>query len=202
MKILALSDVVLPQMQDPEYLQRMYSDVSLLVSCGDLPASYLEYIASTLNKSLLFVRGNHDERYTDGHPGGDNLHGRIVTLYGRSFAGLEGSICYNNGPVQYTDMWMWLPVLRLMPRLLVLRSVRGYSVDVLVAHSPPRGIHDLPDRAHRGFRSFRYLMRWARPRYLIHGHVDTWDRRQSTETVFGHTTVLNINPLKLITLDD
>lgn len=97
---------------------------------------------------------------------------------------------------------MFLHVLRLMPRLLWMRSLRGYGVDVLVTHSPPHGIHDLPDdRAHRGFRSFRYLMRVARPRFLIHGHVDTWDNRKATETVYAGTRVININPQRLLSVE-
>lgn len=200
MNILAVSDVVLPQLQDPDYLCRTYAEANLLVSCGDMPASYLDFIGTLLHVPLAYVRGNHDGGYQPGRPGGDDLHGRIRTYGGYSFAGLEGSIRYNQGPVQYTDQEMFLRVLLLLPRLLVMRSVRGYGVDVLVAHSPPQGIHDLPDHAHRGFKAFRYLMRWGRPHYLLHGHVDTWDRRQTVETVYHQTTVLNINPVTMLTL--
>jgi Icc-related predicted phosphoesterase len=202
MKILAVSDTVLPQMQDPVYLHRMFSDAKLLISCGDMLPCYLDFISSALNLPLFFVRGNHDTCYAPYEPGGDNLHMRILTFGGYSFAGLEGSVQYNRGPVQYTEGQMFTNVLGLLPRLLLMRSQRGYSVDVLVAHSPPKGIHDIPeDYAHRGFRSFRYLMHWARPRYLIHGHVDTWDTRKPRETVFAKTTVININPHKVLTLN-
>jgi uncharacterized protein len=93
-------------------------------------------------------------------------------------------------------------VLRMMPRLLLRRARYGIGVDVLVTHSPPEGIHDLNDDcAHRGFRAFRWLILWARPRYFIHGHVDTWDNRRTRKTVFGHTMVLNINPVTMLDLD-
>jgi predicted phosphodiesterase len=201
-KILAVSDVVLPQMQDAEYLCRTHGGADLLLSCGDMPASYLDFIGTLLELPLMFVRGNHDVSYAPGHPGGDNLHERIVAFNGYTFTGLEGSIRYNRGPAQYTDQEMLLRVLWLLPRLLLLRSVRGAGVDVVVAHSPPLGIHDIPeDYAHRGFKSFLYLMRWAQPRYLLHGHVDTWDRRQTVKTVFHRTTVLNINPVMALSLD-
>lgn len=201
LRLLAVSDAMLPQLQDAAYLLRTYSDVRLLLSCGDMPVSYLEYINSVLNVSLYYVRGNHDESYVERPPGGDDLHCRILRFDRYSFLGLEGSINYNRGRIQYTNTQMFALVLRLMPRLLVLRSVRGYSVDVVVTHSPPEGIHDLSsDRAHRGFKAFRYLMAWGRPRYLLHGHVDTWDSRQAVETVFHHTRVININPSRLLTL--
>lgn len=203
LKLLAVSDVALPQLQDSTYLCRTYADVRLLVSCGDMPASYLDYISSVLNVSLYYVRGNHDENYVERQPGGDDLHRRILRADRFSFLGLEGSIRYNRGRVQYTDSEMFSIVLRLMPRLLALRSVRGYSVDVAVTHSPPRGIHDLPgDRAHRGFRAFRVLIAWARPRYLLHGHIDTWGNRQAVETVYCGTRVININPSRVLALEE
>lgn len=92
-------------------------------------------------------------------------------------------------------------VLRLMPRLMVMRSLYGHGVDVMVAHSPPRDIHDISDDyAHRGFKAFRYLIYWGRPRYFIHGHVDTWDNRKPRKTVFHGTIVLNINPYMMLEL--
>ena len=66
-------------------------------------------------------------------PGGDDLPADR-DFRGYSFLGLEGSINYNRA-ASYTDTEMFVKVLRLLPRLLVLRSVRGYSVDVVVAHS-------------------------------------------------------------------
>lgn len=201
MKILAVSDVVVPQMQDVGYLRRSFSDIELVISCGDMPSSYLDFIVSALNVPLYFVRGNHDEAYTVGSPGGDNLHRRIYRRNGLAFFGLEGSINYNYGSIQYTEFAMFRMILPALPLLVIRRFVKGHGIDVLVTHSPPKGIHDADDRAHRGFRSFRTLMRLSRPRYLIHGHVDTWDSRKPSQTVFGITTVININPYKLLTIE-
>ncbi len=201
-KILAVSDVELPKMRNAQFLLREYSDVDLLVSCGDMPVHYLDFIGSVLTLPLFYVRGNHDTSYTPPNPGGDNLHLRFRTFKALTFVGLEGSMRYNRGAVQYTETEMFINVMRLMPRLMLNRVRRGYGVDVLVAHSPPRGIHDIPDDyAHRGFRSFRWLMQWTCPRYLLHGHVDTWDRRKTRETMFQNTKVLNINPYMILELD-
>ena len=89
-----------------------------------------------------------------------------------------------------------------MPRLLLRRSLRGLGVHVMVTHSPPTGIHDIPtDYAHRGFGSLLFLIAVGRPEYLIHGHVDTWDNRKTRKSVFRGTTVLNINPVMVVDLN-
>lgn len=196
MKILCVSDTVMPQLESAVNLRRRYSDVQLVVSCGDLPAVYLEYIVSTLNVPLFYVRGNHDERYSEAPPGGENLHMRVVTHRGLTFAGLEGCMRYNNGEIQYTEAQMlWMVVqMGLSPALR-----RG--LDVLVTHSPPRGIHDRPDRAHTGFKSLLRFMSWYRPRYLLHGHTHTWDRRDIVQTQYRATCVMNINPITLLDIE-
>lgn len=201
MKVLAVSDVEVPQLLNADFLRNTYSDVDLLISCGDMPVGYLDFIGSVLSLPLFYVRGNHDTGYVPLKPGGDNLHMRFVQYRGVLFAGLEGSIRYNRGAVQYTQAAMFGQVLQLLPRTLLRRLRKGYGVDVMVTHSPPWGIHDIPhDYAHRGFRAFLLLMRLGRPRFLLHGHVDTWDRRLPRQTWFHGTMVLNINPYMVVDL--
>lgn len=201
MKILALSDVELPQMQNLAYLRRTYDDVDLIISCGDLPAAYLDYVTSALNVPLFYVRGNHDDSYRMRMPGGDNLHMRFVRYKGLTFAGIEGSLRYNRGPIQYTEFEMMNLVLRWAPRMLLRRLIQRHGVDVMVTHAPPRHIHDREDRPHMGFRAFRRLIQWYRPRYFLHGHVDVYDRREETWTDFMGTQVVNIDPVRLLEID-
>jgi Icc-related predicted phosphoesterase len=78
--------------------------------------------------------------------------------------------------------------------------VRGAGVDVMVTHASPYGIHDRKDRPHVGFQAFLLLMRWYRPRFLVHGHVDVWDRRDPTCTTYSSTQVININPVRLLSV--
>ena len=42
------------------------------------------------------------------------------------------------------------------------------------------------------------MLQLYRPRYLLHGHVDTWDNRRPTVTQVGGTEVININPVKAL----
>jgi Icc-related predicted phosphoesterase len=200
MKILAVSDQRLPQLNNAEFLRTHHHDVELLISCGDMDPEYLDFIASVLSVPLYYVRGNHDQRYTEDTPGGINVHRRILSYDKITIAGLEGSIRYNKGSIQYTEAEMTSHVLGLMPRFLMRRLFKGYGVDLLATHSPPRSINDLTDWAHRGFRSFRWLIRWGRPRYLIHGHIDLIDQRTPRETIYLRTRVININPSQVLTL--
>jgi Icc-related predicted phosphoesterase len=191
----------MPQLESAVNLRRRYGDVELIISCGDMPTSYLEFITSILNVPLFYVRGNHDERYADDPPGGQNLHRRFVTHRGLTFIGLEGSFNYNRGDVQYGEVEMMGMVLAMGPGLGLRRWRYGRGVDVLVTHAPARGIHDRPTRAHRGFRALRRFMDWYRPRYLLHGHVHTWDRRDIVRTVYGDTCVMNINPMTVLEIE-
>ncbi len=198
MKLLCLSDTVVKQMESAANLRRQYSDIELVVSCGDMPSAYLEFITSVLNVPLLYVRGNHDEHYVEEPPGGQDLHMRFVNYGGISFMGLEGCINYNNGLIQYSEFEMLQMVLKIGLRLRRRRQHYGYGIDVFVAHSPARGIHDGEDRAHLGFNAFIKFLNWYRPRYMLHGHVHTWDRRTRTRTDYRGTTVININPVTVL----
>ena len=60
MKILAVSDQVVKSIYS-EHIRERFGDVDMVLSCGDLPYSYLEYIASMLNVPCFFVHGNHDQ---------------------------------------------------------------------------------------------------------------------------------------------
>jgi Icc-related predicted phosphoesterase len=200
-KILCVSDTVMPQLESAVNLRRQYHDVELLLSCGDLPSVYLEFITSVLNVPLFYVCGNHDEGYKDNPPGGEDLHGRLVEFNGLSFYGLQGSIRYNDAPLQYSEGEMSRMVMGAAMRLRYRRMRRGFGVDVLVTHSPARDIHDAEDAPHRGFKSLRRFMEWYRPRYMVHGHVHTYDRRSVTQTLYGETKVMNINPVMVMNLD-
>jgi Icc-related predicted phosphoesterase len=191
----------MPQLESAVNLKRRYDDVSLVISCGDLPLPYLDFITTTLCVPLFYVRGNHDERYDENPPGGENLHRRIVEYNGLTFAGLEGSMRYNRGKIQYTNSTVNWMVMRMGMSIGWRRWRQGRGVDVLVTHAPPFGIHDKPDLAHTGFTGLLRFMDWYRPRYLLHGHVHTWDRRDTVRTQYRETCVMNINPSTVVEID-
>jgi len=181
----------------------------LIVGCGDLPYYYLEFLMSMLNVPLVYVHGNHDpeEEYLSdgtaikGPSGGINLHCHTYREKGLLLAGLEGSIRYKEGLFQHTQREMWLNVFYLVPRLLLNKLIYGRYLDVLVAHSPPYGIHNGEDRIHVGFRSFLWLMKVFKPRYLFHGHRHVYNPAETTETQYLGTTVFNIYPYRVFDVE-
>jgi Icc-related predicted phosphoesterase len=210
MKILAVSDRVLDHLYSTG-VRRTYSDVDLIVGCGDLPYYYLDFLISALDVPLVYVRGNHDAgpQYTvEGRtltsvPGGIDVHRRIVEVKGILIAGLEGSMRYRPGaPLMYTENEMRWEALHLVPGFLWNRLWHGRALDVLVTHSPPFGVHDRPDRAHRGFQVFHRIIRHFRPRYLLHGHVHVYRQNMPRVTRVLETTVVNVYPYRCLTYED
>ncbi len=86
---------------------------------------------------------------------------------------------------------MWSHVLSLCPALLSNRMQRGRYLDIFVTHSPPWQINDETDRAHRGIKAFRWLLRVFQPPYHFHGHVHTYVPSAVVETRFHKTRVIN-----------
>ncbi len=196
MRILAVSDTVIETLYSPQVKQR-FSGIDLVISCGDLPYYYPEYLTSLLNASLYFIRGNHD-RATD-HPmqphpaplGGVNLHRRVIGYQGLLLAGVEGSIRYKDGPFMYSQSEMWMHVFRLIPALLINKLRFGRYLDVFVTHAPPSGVNDQPDYAHQGIRAFRWLDVVFKPHYHLHGHVHLYGCQPCHENILGSTRVVN-----------
>lgn len=199
MRILAVSDEVVGFLYS-QAVQDRFREVDLILGCGDLPAGYLEYLVTELNVPLLYVPGNHDPDDL-AVPGGESIDGRIVERGGLRFAGLGGSPRYKpDGRHQYTESEMCIRIAAWLPSILLGRTLRGRGFDVLVTHSPPRGIHEGPDRVHQGFVALRNLIHWSRPRVMVHGHSHIHANVDESETILEKTRVVNVFPYRLVEL--
>ncbi len=185
--ILTLSDYV-----DSDLTHRVETGqlppVDLIISCGDMAPEYLSFLRERLERPLLYVKGNHDLRYTASNPMGcENIHARVIPVGSLNILGLEGSMWYNGGPNQYTDkmmkkiiFWMGFQIWRKRP------------IHMIVTHAPPRHIHDRDDLCHMGFESFGRLIEKQQPDYLIHGHIhQAFDSFESRVTQGPHTKIIN-----------
>lgn len=205
MKILGVCDVESPMVYSPRITER-FKDVDLVVSCGDLPHHYLDYINTMLCKPFYYVNGNHV--YKDAHDehdprGGMDLHtlARYDRGTGLLLAGLEGSLDYNRGPYQYSQSEMWSLAWRLGVSFFVNRMLYGRYLDVFISHAPPWQVHDEDDLAHQGFKAFRWIIKRFRPRLFLHGHVHIYRQDTPYMTRVDDTLVVNVFPYRVIDLD-
>lgn len=187
MKILLLADKVSPALYDYFEPER-FAGIEMVISCGDLPAGYLDFIASMLNVPCYYVPGNHDGAFLTRPPAGwRSLDGRIVLHQGITLAGLGGCLQYNGGPYQYSEFEMRQRVFRLRSLLWWQKC----GLDILVTHAPAYRLGDLEDRPHRGVRAFREILDLYTPRYFLHGHVHLNYGQMSRTRQYGETRIIN-----------
>lgn len=166
MKILLLADKESAYLWD-HYEPGRLDGIDLILSCGDLKASYLSFLVTMSSVPLLYVHGNHDCNYAIQPPEGcDCIDDKLVTIGGLRIMGLGGSPMYNGNKHQYTEEQMQRRIKKLKWQIQ-----RAGGVDLLLTHAPARGYGDAEDRAHRGFESFVQLLDTYHPRYMVHGHV-------------------------------
>ena len=187
MRILAIADVEEGWLYDYWDASRV-AGVDLIISCGDLPAAYLEHIVTLANVPLAYVQGNHDTAYDRHAPEGCvSIDGRVCDFQGLRIMGLGGSIRYNDQVHGFTEAEMR----RRAARMTLLAQATG-GVDIVVTHAPARGYGDLDDLPHRGFEAFDTLLERTKPLYMLHGHVHMQYGRvaRSLEHPCG-TTIVN-----------
>ena len=208
MKILTVSDKECNRIYSPQ-IKRRFNDVDLVLGCGDLSYYYLEYIISSLDVPLYFVRGNHAKEVEFGYAGprrapwgAIDLHRKVIrdSKTNLLLAGIQGSLVYNFGDYQYTQSQMWRMVLSLVPALMWNKLRYGRFLDIFVTHASPWGIHDEEDAAHQGVKAFNWLIETFQPAYHIHGHIHVYRPDVIRETRLGKTTILNTYGFRKLSL--
>jgi len=188
-----------------------FPGIDMVIGCGDLPYYYLEFLVSAFDVPLIFVHGNHDSgaQYGAGRgqitkvQGGTPIDGRTRVVNDLLLAGLGGSMRYRpNAKYMFTESEMNRQVARLIPQFIWNRQRYGRYLDILVAHSPPFGIHDRPDIPHTGFKVFLKIMEWFKPRYLLHGHIHIYRQDTIRETLYQETKVINVYPYHIFDFDE
>jgi Icc-related predicted phosphoesterase len=186
----------------------------LVLSAGDLPWHYIEYVASSVDAPVVFVPGNHDpsiERVrmgrngtctTDGLPcdgprphGAVNADGGVVEAAGLRIAGLGGCVRYKPGPHQYTQRQY---VGR--ARRLLHRARMAGPVDVVLSHAPPLGLGDGDDKPHEGIAALHRVLDRLEPSWHLHGHIHPYGQRMPDRRV-GPTTVRNVVPWRVLDVE-
>ena len=187
MKILLVGDVPSRSLWD-FYDESKLKGIDLILSSGDLPAEYLSFLVTFASCPVLYVHGNHDNKYDTQPPEGCICIDDTVYEYqGVRILGLGGSMRYKLGSHQFTEKEMRQRVLRLFFKIW-----KKNGFDILLTHAPAYGINDQKDLPHQGFQIFRNLMRRYEPRYMVHGHVHmNYGHNIPREQQYLNTTVVN-----------
>jgi calcineurin-like phosphoesterase family protein len=182
-------------------------DVDLVLAAGDLPFDYIEYVTDMVNAPCVFVPGNHDadlSGYSAGRTGwmraglpatwpgpvgAINADRRIVSAAGLRIAGLGGCIRYNDGPNQWTERQQRRRAASLLRTNSWHPTLRGKGVDILLTHSPARGVGDGDDGPHRGFQCFDTLVEKLTPQLFVHGHIHPHGQRPPDLELHGAAVV-------------
>lgn len=200
MKVLIVADMEERLLYEAFRKERV-EGVELIISCGDLRAGYLDFLMTMVNVPMVYIMGNHDNALIKNPPlGAESLEDKIITINGYKFAGLGGSIKYNNRNINmYTENEMAWRCFKLW-----FKSLFKGGVDILVTHAPVRGYGDLEDFPHRGFKCFDSLLNKLKPMYMFHGHVHT-NYHRSVKTCYEHpsgATIINGCGYKIIDLPE
>ena len=188
MRILAISDVEARFLWD-YFDKRRLDGVDMILSCGDLAPEYLSFLATFTAAPVLYVHGNHDDRYEANEPNNCIcVENRIYTHQGVRVLGLGGSMRYKlEGRHQYSQFQM-----RLRTGKMALQLYRNRGFDILLTHAPGRDMVDCHDLAHMGFSVFNRLLDKYQPALFLHGHTHlNYGRTIQRESIYGATRVVN-----------
>jgi Icc-related predicted phosphoesterase len=220
MKILAVSD------EPSRSLEALiadkpghYKDIDVVVSCGDLSDEYLEYVVEGIKREFYFITGNHPLKVSKDYlepqnftfPAGGikyiageaDLHGRIELFKNYILVGFGGSMWYNGEENQFTEKEMAKVV------KAAERKIRWYRLQdklfrrqprevIVISHAPIAGVHDQPDRAHRGFKCFEGFIKNISPLLWLHGHIHMVNQYTNQISLVGSTTVVNVFGCKVL----
>lgn len=188
MNIMILADHESKYLYD-YYNPEHWKDIDLIISCGDLAPEYLTFFATLCRSPVLYVKGNHDDKYDKRSPEGCIcIEDDIYVFQGVRILGLGGSMEYIPGASnQYSEQQM-----RRRVQKLGFKIWRHKGFDILVTHAPAYQVNDLEDLPHRGFSIFRTLLEKYEPKFFFHGHVHSnYSRKFKRTDTFGNTTVIN-----------
>lgn len=196
MKILLIGDKESTYLWD-HFDYARFSDIDCIISTGDLKAEYLRFLVTVTNVPLFFVHGNHDDHYETNRPEGcDSIDGKLIEFKGKRILGIGGSMLYNGGSHQFSEFQMKTRILKLTPRIML-----NHGFDILVSHSPARGLGDGTDLCHTGFQGLRDLVEKYHPAYHLHGHQHLSYNNDPRIIRHGSTTIINCYEYHLLTID-
>lgn len=194
MKILLVSDTESRYIWD-HFNKEKFKDIDLVISCGDLKASYLQFLVTMIGVPVVYIHGNHDERYVTNPPlGCDSIDDDLVVINGYRILGLGGSPEYRGGIFQYSEKEMQKRYKKLGKKIK-----KAGGIDILVTHSPAFELGDGEDFAHIGFKTIRTILDDWKPTYHFHGHQHlNYGQKNERSIQHGSTLIVNAHDYHII----
>lgn len=191
-KILAVSDNEILKKYSIQQLKDKFYDVDFIISAGDVSYEYLDFLVSVLDKDLIYVNGNHV--YAKNHDISfcKNIDGKFIKYKKIYIMGYDGSKLYSQKEHQYTEKQMRKKIRKNYIKMIFNKP------DIIISHAPPKDIHDVKDVVHEGFEEFLKLIKYAKPKLWIHGHIHLKSHYEVQETYIGETRIINAYGYKVI----
>ncbi|MDD2428586.1 MAG: metallophosphoesterase family protein [Eubacteriales bacterium] len=175
----------------------VFENVDVIISCGDLKASYLSFLTTMVAAPLYYVHGNHDGNYLINPPEGcESLEDEMVEINGIRFIGFGGAKSLSPKPFHFSEQEVNRQIIKRIPQIC---TYGGF--DVLVTHAPAAGLGDGDDQFHQGFGSYRMLLNQFQPTYYIHGHQHLNYSGSKRSQQYGNTTIINAYGYQIVTLE-
>ncbi len=173
-----------------------FAEVAMVISCGDLKCSYLEFLSTMIPVPLFYVKGNHDAAIRDNPPGGCTcIEERVETYKGVRLAGLGGCLGLNpKDPLVFSEQQMSKKTVALQRKI----RFKG-GLDILVTHAPAAGLGDGDDQFHKGFECYRSLIENVKPKVYLFGHQHKrYSYTVETPEQYNDTRIINACGYKII----
>lgn len=155
----------------------------LIVTLGDISVQDLRIIkrtADNLGISAIGVCGNHDEPFALESVDIDDLHGKVKTIDGVSFAGIGGSLRYKPSGNMFLTQQQSIDIAKKLPK-----------ADVLITHDKPYTGWFVDTKSqfakdpHAGLVGITKYIRKNQPKYHLYGHL----HQRMTEEKYGMTSM-------------
>jgi len=224
-KILCISDQIDPVIYSKN-IKNKYGDVDFIISAGDLPIEYLDFVQTSLDKPLYFVFGSHHlKALTHYHPemaekqkegevnifskGNSRKSNKGIYIGFKSckyeniiIAGISGAKKHNDGKNQFTEKQMKRKLSKMIPALFLNKLRYGRYLDILVTHSPPFINGEKDENKQECFECFTKFINFFKPKYLVHGQVHIYDPQQSRSSKYRQTEVINAYSRQILEVND
>lgn len=167
----------------------------LIVTLGDISVQDLRIIkrtADNLGIPAIGICGNHDEPFALQSVGIDDLHGKVKTIDGVSFAGIGGSLRYKRSNYMFLTQQQSIDIAKSLPK-----------ADVLISHDKPYSGWFFDKKAqyakdpHAGLVGITKYIRQNKPKIHLYGHL----HQRMTEEQHG-TTSMCVYGIQLIDIGD